>query len=973
MNLGICSYHSDENDTKINRNSILDESLKASTESLSVRRKGRRRQIHPPTSDKPDHEESQQLHPWIHIERSFVTLIRLPQALHRSSLENQNVPIFNDVRWIICRPRKSTVAVPNDTYSVSFSTYPISIELDDSIQLSITGIDSHHHVDDQKLLQVLCGTNSDVNVNVNVNVNVMYYPILEESMANQGDTVSPTHTVRIQWKHNAASNGDADATSNITKEVNTFSIRGESECTLKNNGFQSLGAMYTISKLAIDGQLPTPLLSLTLNIMQQNDCSLSAMPLLRSFWKRHLVGAIIVWKNASHSQHNITTILRLPIPSSYQCHNTRTEATTIVQMQVDAAIPIPSDHRHIRARQHSFYQILPSTRITLLGFTDPKTYVRSDLILHQANKHLVCNDDKHNMWTSAPAAHCMFNTIVQIAGKALASSMLPQSFLLTGPPGVGKTHAVRMACLHTQPFCKLYPIQGGELMAAGNGASAAQALVRYFNQARSYAKSIKQSHSRQGDLVNNMKENDFGFVSVIFLDEVDALVSSAVVVASLATLLDRVAQDSAWSKVIVVAATNRIDCIPENLRRPGRFDKEIPLSPPTAIDRALLLHTMLVSKPTVGDMELMVSRTEIEDFAMDLVGYVPADLAALVRRTVLIAIQSRNRTITIDQLQEAAEQIGASALRDALLSAPPTTNWSDIVGDPGGAKTELRQAVEWPRTKRNAFDALGLQPPRGILLHGPPGCAKTLMARAAAGAIGVSFLSLSPADVFASSYVGEAEAVVRRAFSLARSASPCILFFDEIDAIAGSLSTAPSREGTLNRASYSSEARVLSTFLNEMDGVDTNNETQSGVLVLGATNRPWTLDAALLRPGRFDKVIFVPPPDVDGRKMLFRQHLHHKSAIPEIMSNKDEVYDLLASAEVSGSMTGAEIVGACREASLRYLHDILQGKIETNATDKFGNLSKIFEYVEEVLRKVPKALSNPKALDDYELFIRRYE
>ena len=165
---------------------------------------------------------------------------------------------------------------------------------------------------------------------------------------------------------------------------------------------------------------------------------------------------------------------------------------------------------------------------------------------------------------------------------------------------------------------------------------------------------------------------------------------------------------------------------------------------------------------------------------------------------------------------------------------------------------------------------MGLSAPRGILLHGPPGCAKTTLARAAAGSAGVAFLSLAPADVYASSYVGEAEAIVRRAFALAKSSAPCILFFDEVDSILGSDSgdNASHGMGRGGRGS-SAEARVLSTMLNEMDGVD--GSIQDGVLVLGATNRPDCIDAALLRPGRFDKVIYVPPPDVPARRAILKR------------------------------------------------------------------------------------------------------
>jgi SpoVK/Ycf46/Vps4 family AAA+-type ATPase len=263
-------------------------------------------------------------------------------------------------------------------------------------------------------------------------------------------------------------------------------------------------------------------------------------------------------------------------------------------------------------------------------------------------------------------------------------------------------------------------------------------------------------------------------------------------------------------------------------------------------------------------------------------------------------------------------------------------------------QTSLRQAIEWPRLKRDAFEKLGLTPPRGILLHGPPGCSKTTLARAAAGASGVAFLSLNPAQVYASSYMGEAESVIRKAFTLARAAAPCILFFDEVDSIFG--------EGDKARGS-SAEARVLSTFLNEMDGVD-RKVSDTGVLVLGATNRPWTLDAALLRPGRMgDKIVYVPPPDRKAREQILQM---------QFPDQVDFDFETLAGS-LSEGMTGAEIIGACQSAKQRLLRDLLvsttdvQKEIEDQASMKQ-------DYLEEALKAVKPLLSNPQALKEFRIF-----
>ena len=256
-----------------------------------------------------------------------------------------------------------------------------------------------------------------------------------------------------------------------------------------------------------------------------------------------------------------------------------------------------------------------------------------------------------------------------------------------------------------------------------------------------------------------------------------------------------------------------------------------------------------------------------------------------------------------------------------------------------------------------------------ILLHGPPGCGKTKLARAAAGAAKIAFLSLSPADVYSSSYVGDAEAVVRRAFSLARSAAPCVLFFDEIDSIVGTSSSGIHGMGRGDGRGSTAEARVLSTFLNEMDGVD--GSISDGVLLLGATNRPSTIDAALLRPGRFDRVIYVPPPDRNGRRAILESQCENWNAQAlEPTDNYCKVdVDYLSSDAVSGLMTGAEIVGACRDAAMLAVKEILSlypvsGNSEVMARVRHCHL-------EQSLKAVKPLLSNAQILIEYTSFENR--
>jgi len=592
------------------------------------------------------------------------------------------------------------------------------------------------------------------------------------------------------------------------------------------------------------------------------------------------------------------------------------------------------------------YQVLPSTRITLYS-----NYLRggNNLEEHGSNKSNQDDIKTDNCKKRSGTEKTLLNTIDAIrqisvvqnttlyGRKELGTSPLrkinnccsfldiPRVFLLSGSPGVGKTYAVSKAVQTSSEVgpTKLLSIRGSELLSGGVASDATQELITIFNKSVFFASKSNKS------------------VSIIFMDECDALFSSEVVSATMSSLLDQMSShvrrrkptedmelpqnDDAWKRIVVIAATNRIDAIPAPLRRPGRFDRELCISPPNMNERYNILKNLLNDLLENDDRTLERKSTKMKHANTDApaltdekglkhiaelcVGYVPADLASLVRRAAFICIEKGSDNVTIDHLSVSMKDVGASALRDSAISAPPATRWDDIAGDAGGAKTALRRAVEWPKTKRKEFASLGLNPPRGILLHGPPGCAKTTLVRAAAGSAGVAFLSLSPADVYASSYVGEAEVVVRRAFSLARSAAPCILFFDEIDSIIGTSSNCASG---MDRGS-NAEGRVLSTFLNEMDGVD--GSINDGVLVLGATNRPSTLDSAILRPGRFDRVIYVPPPDENGRKQILEAHIHAWQSDGDDPQEKIDV-EYLSKDEVTGLMTGAEIVGACREAAM---------------------------------------------------------
>mmetsp|Transcript_58516 Transcript_58516/g.174263 ORF Transcript_58516/g.174263 Transcript_58516/m.174263 type:complete len:969 (-) Transcript_58516:356-3262(-) len=647
------------------------------------------------------------------------------------------------------------------------------------------------------------------------------------------------------------------------------------------------------------------------------------------------------------------------------------------------------------------FLVLPSTQIHLIDDNDTQPDTPKEPIASvQVDSTPSCRKSKF----VSPAIRVLKNAIQIILswGSTPCCVDVPRAFLLSGPPGVGKTFAVRTAIDEYRNQCsdssqnsvRLVSIRGSDLLADGRGAGEAAAELHniFFSAA---------SRAGCGDAV------------VIFLDECDALLSSSgdnATTGALGTLLDCLGSSGSrvmsnygslplhidvenswndsgngWKRLLVVASTNKIDAIPSFLRRPGRFDREICVSPPSSEERLAIL-TSLLSPYQCRLSPLMAE--ELSCVAESCVGYVAADLAALVRGAALRSLSKNignSDIITPQHLRHAMDGVGASALRDAALSAPPATRWKDIAGDAGGAKTALRRAVEWPRTKKAAFDALGLVPPRGILMHGPPGCAKTTLARAAAGDSGVAFFSLSPADVYASSYVGEAEAVVRRAFSLARSAAPCLLFFDEIDSILGCSNGSGGNGksgvrgmGRGGERGSSAEARVLSTFLNEMDGVD--GSIEDGVLVLGATNRPSVLDAALLRPGRFDKVIYVPPPDYDGRRLILRQQAKMWKTANSNNPTKDYgeydnlELDQIAHDSVSGLMTGAEIVGACKEAAMLAVRDSQEAGLIAADSETMNHYVPVVtsEHLKVALKNVKPLLSSTSLLQEYSNFEERH-
>lgn len=701
-------------------------------------------------------------------------------------------------------------------------------------------------------------------------------------------------------------------------------IENQEEEDDKNNDdivtYSPLVSRISIINTTMPSLIPTALLSISLSLERildtkenQNDDdnhnNIEMQPLLLSCLKAQLAGAVLLWDDDENG--NVNSVVRVSMFN--RIYVLRTESVLVLSSSSSSS----SSLRNRANTYNMLYRILPSTKITINNNT-----LATSMTLKQQGQEQSLQQSKPPPVIISCVAKYLMDTLQCLqqqqpeADLSSLSSRVPDDcmirfILLTGPPGTGKTFSVKTAVEalgnagnYNRGKSKSIPLvalQGSQIMATAGG-HAGEAT-------RELTKSFRRAYHEDRP-------------TLIFLDEFDALVNSESMAAALASLMDEISMSSSGKKghnkgrlVMLVAATNRVDVIPAPLRR--RFDHEIVMSPPRAEERLEILSHLLQQAVATVDMP---TTSELLELARDCVGCVPSDLAAIVRKASLMHIQDHT-VLLIDQLQHASKIVGASALRDAAMQAPPKTGWDDIAGDAGGAKKALQQAIEWPRTRKAAFDALGLIPPRGILLHGMPGCGKTKLARAAAGAAGVAFVKLDPADVYASSFVGDAEAVIRRAFLLARAAAPCILFFDEIDAIIGSTSDS---SGNMNMARGSSaEARVLSTFLNEMDGVD--HSPTDGVLVLGATNRPWTLDAALLRPGRLDKIIYVPPPDRQARRQLLERQTQgwpvseNNNDGSGSSSSSSSVLDLDRLVDLSKRMTGAEIEGACRDAARKAL------------------------------------------------------
>ncbi|GAA0154646.1 primary active transporter [Lithospermum erythrorhizon] len=494
----------------------------------------------------------------------------------------------------------------------------------------------------------------------------------------------------------------------------------------------------------------------------------------------------------------------------------------------------------------------------------------------------------------------------------------PQGLLLYGPPGTGKTSLVRAVVRE----CGAHLIVISPHTVLRSYAGESEEVMRdAFAEALSHAKSGKPS--------------------VIFIDEIDSLcphrdsrrAQDTRIASQLFMLMDsNRSTSSAASHVVVVASTNRVDAIDPALRRSGRFDAEVEVTTPSEEERFQILKLYTKKLPLDATVDLSA-------IASSCNGYVGADIEALCREATFSAARSSEsssiRCLNMDDWEHAKSVVGPSITRGVTVEVPKIT-WEDI-GGLKNLKKKLQQAVEWPLKHSTVFSRLGVSPVRGVLLHGPPGCSKTTLAKAAAHAAQASFFSLSGADLY-SMYVGEGEALVRNIFRRARLAAPSIIFFDEADVVA------TKRGGSSSNSSTVGE-RLLSTLLTEMDGL----EQAKGILVLAATNRPHAIDAALMRPGRFDLVLYVPPPDQEARYEILQVHTRR-------MQMSDDV-NLRQIAEDTELFTGAELEGMCREAGMVALREDISATVVCN------------RHFQIVLQELKPALSR-EDIESYSSFMK---
>ena len=504
----------------------------------------------------------------------------------------------------------------------------------------------------------------------------------------------------------------------------------------------------------------------------------------------------------------------------------------------------------------------------------------------------------------------------------------PKGVLLHGPPGTGKTLLARALASETNSHFQT--LSGPEIMS------------KYYGESEERLREI-------------FKEAEEEAPSIIFIDEIDSIapkreeVTGEVerrIVAQLLAVMDGL---ESRGKVVVIGATNRPDSLDPALRRPGRFDREIEIGVPNREARLEVLQIHARGMPLAEDVKL-------EKLADITHGFVGADLAALAREAGMralrrivpeldldvesIPVEILNKIVVVNEdFVDALRELEPSAMREVLVESP-NVRWDEI-GGLAEVKQELMEAVEWPLAYPKLFSHMAASPPKGIMLYGPPGTGKTLMAKAVATESQANFISVKGPE-FLSKWVGESERAVRETFRKARQAAPTVLFFDEMDAIA------PARGGGTSDSHVTE--RVISQILSEMDGL----EALHNVVVVAATNRPDIIDPALLRPGRFDRMVEIGMPDQEARLEILKIHTKNRPLAGDV--------DLAAISKKTDGYSGADLANVTNEAVMLAIREyVLAGKPQDD--QEIAKYRIDAKHFEEALKKV-----KPSKMEGYSKF-----
>ncbi|MDF9746128.1 CDC48 family AAA ATPase [Natrinema salsiterrestre] len=507
----------------------------------------------------------------------------------------------------------------------------------------------------------------------------------------------------------------------------------------------------------------------------------------------------------------------------------------------------------------------------------------------------------------------------------------PKGVLLHGPPGTGKTLMAKAVANEIDAHFET--ISGPEIMSKYYGESEEQ-LREVFEEAEENAPSI------------------------IFIDELDSIAAKREeaggdverrVVAQLLSLMDGLEERG---RVTVIAATNRVDAIDPALRRGGRFDREIEIGVPDKEGRKEILQVHTRGMPLDEGIDL-------DQYSESTHGFVGADLESLARESAMNALRRirpeldlESEEIDADVLdslevterdfKEALKGIQPSAMREVFVEVPDVT-WNDV-GGLGETKEQLRETIQWPLDYPEVFEQMDMQAAKGVLMYGPPGTGKTLLAKAVANEAQSNFISIKGPELL-NKYVGESEKGVREVFEKARSNAPTVIFFDEIDSIAGERGQRQGDSGV--------GERVVSQLLTELDGL----EELEDVVVIATTNRPDLIDSALLRPGRLDRHVHVPVPDEDARKAIFEVHTRNKPLAESV--------DLEWLAGETDGYVGADIEAVCREASMAASREFINSVDPEEMGDTIGNVRISREHFEHALGEVNPSVS-PDTREQYE-------